>query len=82
MNAAVTPISPAYHSELKSVKANGKIKAPREATGRSSMHFFILLGSFARKGMKYGMIRGIIVKTEHTRIMVIDFIDQPPHRYI
>ena len=44
MNADATPRSPAYHSEPKSVRARGKIRAPRAETGRSIMHLRINFG--------------------------------------
>ncbi len=65
-NATATPASPAYHIAPKSVRARGKIRAPRAATGRSIMHFLMNLGSFeSLEEAKYGIMRGSIVTSAH-----------------
>ena len=67
--AAETPTSPAIHSDEKSVRARGKIRAPSEATGRSIMHFRMKRGRRERNDeAKYGIILGSSVTAEHVSI--------------
>lgn len=52
IKAQVTPIRPAYHSEEKSVRTVGNIRAPKADTGKSNIHLRILLGSLFVKEIK------------------------------
>lgn len=68
-NESTKAAIPAYHSEPKSVITPGKTRAPKDASGRRSMHFLILFGSFWVKERKYGIVLGIWV-TRPDRIMI------------
>lgn len=72
--ATATPAKPAYHCPEKSVRANGKMRAPSAATGSSIMHLRRKRGSFASaEEAKNGIILGSSVTAAQLTISRILF---------